>query len=445
MGLIQFIMDLFVEKDIRFFNNGQKLMAKGEFLKASYEFKEALNLKPTEEKYHDGFGQSLYKRGMMPEADVSFAIADDLKLVGANPKDVKALCRLAKSFQDKRMFPVAQNYIQRTLSIEPNNDQAHYLLGRANFMGNKYKEAVLSYEKAISLNSYCVEAYHGLEDLYRSQGKKNKEKEYGDLAKSIAKMRKSPGDANAHSELADAFRKHKRSVEAEAEYKEALRLDEKCSNALVGLAILQIDESKFNDAKENLVKAIKLNKYNSLAHSYLGLLYKDDPRNKKEAEWEMALAKQLIAVEKAKDPLKMYHAYMDLGDFFATNKKTEDAEEAYLRGIRANSNVPDAYVKLALLYSASKKAEQALGYCDHAIKLAPKKDVGYIGKGRVFIDLGDFEKAISHLQEALKYSPNSPEVHGFLAQAYQKKGLLKLAEKELKIVDSIKSTQDGAI
>lgn len=445
MGLIQFIMDLFVEKDVSFFKNGQKLMAKGEFLKASYEFKEALNIKPTEEKYHDGFGQSLYKRGMMPEADHAFAIADDLKLVAANPKDVKALCRLAKSFQDKRMFAVAQNYIQRALSVEPNSDQAHFLLGRANFLGNKHKEAAIAYEKAISLNSYCVEAYHGLEDLYRAQGKKAKEKEFGDLAKHIAKVQKSPGDALARSELGDVFRKHKKATEAEVEYKEALRLDEKCADALVGLAILKIDGGYQAEAKENLLKAIKLNKYNSLAHSYLGLLYKDDPRAKKEADWEMSLAKQLIAVEKAKDPLKIYHAYLDLGDFLASHKKMEDAEEAFLRGIRANANVPDAYVKLALVYSNSKKAEQALSYCDHAIKLAPKRELGYIGKGRVFMELGDFEKAISHFQEALKYGQNNPNVHEFLAQAYQKKGMLKLAEKEWKIVDSIKSTQDGAV
>lgn len=445
MGLIQFIMDLFVEKDLRFFHNGQNLMAKGEFLKASYEFKEALNIKPTEEKYHDGFGQSLYKRGMMPEADHAFAIADDLKLVSTNPKDVAALCRLAKAFQDKRMFAIAQNYIQRTLSLEPNNDQAHYLLGRANFLGNKHKEALMSYEKAISLNPYCVEAYHGLEDLYRTQGKKTSEKKYGELAKHIAKMRKSPGDAIAHSELGDAFRNHKKASEAEAEYKEALRLDEKCSDALVGLAILKIDGGYLAEAKDSLLKAIKLNKYNSLAHSYLGLLYKDDPRAKKEADWEMSLAKQLIAVEKAKEPLKIYHAYIELGDFLASHKKMEDAEEAFLRGVRANANIPDAYVKLALVYSNSKKADQALSYCDHAIKLAPKKEMGYIGKGRVFMDLGDFEKAISHFQEALKYGQNNPSVHEFLAQAYHKKGMLKLAEKEWKIVDSIKSTQDGAV
>lgn len=445
MGFFQFFTDLFVEKDVRFFNNGKKLMAKGDFLKATYEFKEALNIKPTEEKYHDAFGQSMYKRGMIPEADLAFIIADDLKHVGSDPRDVKALCRLARAFQDKRMFGVSQNYIQRVLALDPNNDQAHCLLGRANYLGGKVKEAAMEYEKAIKLNAYCIEAYKGLEEIFRTQGKKAKEKEYGELAKHIAKTDKSPKDPAAHAELGDVFRKFKRAASAEAEYKVALQLDAQCPGALVGTGILAYEAGKMADAREKFMMAIKINKYSSMAHSYLGLLYQSDPKTKKNAEWELELAKQLNAVEKANDPVKIYQTYINLGEFLYSHKRVDDAEEAFLRGIRANAHVPEAYVKLALLYSSTKKTQQALDYCDHAIKLAPKKEIGFVGKGQVLMQANDFEKAISHFQEALKFSPNSPDIHEFLAQAYEKKGLTKLAEKERKTADSITSTQEGRV
>lgn len=445
MGFFQFITDLFVEKHVQFFNKGTAFMAKGNFLKATYEFKEALKLKPTEEKYHDHLGQSMYKRGMMPEADHAFAIADDLKQSSVNQRDVKVLCRLARAFQEKRMFSVSQNYIQRVLGLDPKNDQAHCLLGRSYHLGNKLKEAVKEYEKAITFNSYCADAYKGLEDIFRVQRKKSKEKEYGELAKYIAIILQTPKKSRAHADLGDAFRKYKRAREAEAEYKESLRLDDKCPIALVGMGSLKFDGGKHDEAKELLLKAVKIDKYNSLPHSYLGLLYKANPRTKKESEWEMALAKQLSVVEKTQDSMKLYQAYVELGDFFYSHKKTNDAEEAYLRGIKSNSKVPEVYVKLGLLYSGLKKAQQAVGYCDQAIKLAPKREIGYIGKGRVLMNLNDFEKAISNLQEALKHSPNNASIHEYLAKAYKKKGLDKLAEKELRVVDSIRSTQEGAV
>ena len=445
MSFFQFILDLFVEKDVRFFNNGKKFMEKGDYLKATYEFKEALNIKPTEENYHDAFGQSMYKRGMIPEADLAFAIADDLKQAATDPRDVKVLCRLARSFQDKRMFTVSQGYIQRTLSLDPNNDQAHCLLGRANFLGNKVSEAIMEYEKAIDLNAYCIEAYKGLEDIFRAQKKKAKEKEYGELAKHIAKTSKSAKDPVSHAELGDVFRKYKRLKEAEVEYKEAFKLDSQCPGALVGMGILSYEAGKMPDAREKFMAAIKINKYNSMAHSYLGLIYQSDPKTKKNAEWELELAKQLSAVEKATDPVKIYQAYINLGDFLNSHNRVDDAEEAYLRGIRANANVPEAYVKIALLYAKTNKSQQALDYCDHAIKLAPKQEIGFIGKGQVLMAVNDFEKAISHFQEALKFSPNNADIHDHLANAYEKKGMTKLAEKERKIVDSIKSTQEGRI
>ncbi len=445
MGFFDFFTDLFVEKDVKFFNNGKKFMAKGDFLKATYEFKEALKVKPIEEKYHDLLGQAMYKRGMIPEADAAFSIADDLKQSVKDPRDAKVLCRLAKSFQGKRMFSVSQNYIRRVLVLDPKNDQAHCLLGRANHLGNKLKEAVMEYEKALTFNAYSADAYRGLGDIYRIQGKKNKEREFGELAKHIAKVKKSPNDAKCHADLGEAFRKHKKIAAAEVEYKEALRMDEKCSSALIGMGALKLDNSRPVEARELFLKAIRIDKFSSLAHSYLGLLYKADVRTKQEAQWELALAKQLSIVEKSQDTNKAFRSFISLGDFFKQHKKTEDAEEAYLRSIRSNANDPEAYVRLALLYSVMKKTQQAIDYCDHAIKLAPKKDLGYLGKGRVLMQLNDYEKAISHFQEALKYSPNNASIHGYLAKVYKKKGMDKLAENELRLVESIKSTQEGAV
>jgi len=442
MGFLQFILDLFAEKDIKFYNSGQKWMAKGDFLRASYEFKEAIKLKPTEGKYHDIFGKSLYKRGMISEAEHSFSVADDLKSLEADPRNVSTLCRLARAFQERRMFVLAQGYIKRAMILNPESDQVHFLLGRANFLSNKHNESIQEFDKAITLNPYCVDAYQALQDIYRVMGRKAKSKEYADIATQIAKMEKSPMDANIHVELANTFHKYKKDALAEKEYHEALKRDENCGGAVVGIGILQYEGGNRSAAIKSFLSAIKINKYQPLPHGYLGLIYKEDSKTQKAAKWETELAKQLTLIENAREPTKICEAYMRLGDFFLSRKKMEEATDAYLRMVRFDRNNPIAYVKLAIVSIYAKKDKHALRYCDHAIMLEPEEEVGYVGKGRVLMEMGDHEKAITCFQEGLKYAQNSPEIHGWLAVAYKKKGLLKLAEREEQIVDAIEASAD---
>lgn len=440
MNFIQWLIDIFTtNKDIRHYNTGMKLMEHEEFSKATYEFIEALKINPTEEKYHDAFGKSLYKIGATREAETAFGIADDLDRIAKEPRNVKVLCSLAMAFQDKRMFPLSQKYIQRAIAINPDNDHVQFLLGRANYLGDRFKEAIEQYNKAINLNPYCIDAYKGLRDVYSAQGKRAKQKEFEELAKHVQKVAESADDADLHADLGDIFQRYNNKNHAEKEYNEALRLNGKCEKALLGIGILKYKKGDYLNAKKQFLQAIKVKKYNSLAHSYLGLIYQTDPKTKKGAEWEIVLAKRLKEVEKAKNKLK---AYIDLGDFLFDGKKMDDAEEAYILALRVNSKSPELFVKLALLYSRSNKIQQAVDYCEQAIKLAPDKDIGYIGKGRVLIEMGDLDKAITIFQKALSYARKNPDIHKYLADAYKKKGLYKLADKEMRIMGSLESSEE---
>lgn len=443
MSLFQWFFEIFsANKDDRHFNTGMRLMTNEEFAKAAYEFNEAIKINPTMEKYHDAFGKSIYKRGMTNEANASFAIADDLKLISKDPTNTKVLCRLATAFQDKRMFQVSQKYIQRAVAIDPNNDQVHFLMGRANYLGNKFKEATEQYEKAIKLNPYCVNAFKGQSNVYSAQGRRTKQKEFEELAKCAARVTDSPRDAEAHANFGDIFLKYNKNGPAGTEYNEALQLHNKCEKAILGMGILKYKTRDYVNSKKHFLEAIKINKYNSPAHSYLGLIYQTDPANKSLAEWELALAKKLKELEKAKN---MNQAFVDLGDFFFEDGKVDDAEESYLRSLKINSKNPELYVKLALLFCKKKKGQRAIEYCDQAIKLVPDQYIGYLGKGRVFLEANDLDNAIAWCQEALKRSNKNPDIHNILGQAYRKKGLDKLADKELRIANTIESDQEGTM
>lgn len=443
MGFFQWLIDLLnQEKDAAFYENGMKLMSRKEFTKASFEFIEAINIKPTDEKYHDAYGKAIYKNGSHAEADAAFSIADDLKKTAQDPTDVKTLCRLAKAFQNKRMFAVSQNFIKKALTMDPNNDQIYFLMGRASYLVDKFQEAIGQYEKALQINPYCVDAYKGLGEVHNSQGRQLKLTEFEELTKFVQEVNKSPDDPNVHANLGDAFRKHANNDLAEVEYTKAIGLSDKCEKALLGLGMLSFNKKDYPNAKKIFYSAIAVNKYNPDSHSYLGLIYQLDPETRKEADWERALARQLKEVAKGDNQTK---AYTNLGDFFLTGKAIDDAEDAYLKALKINSNSPEIYVKLALLYGIAKKPREAVDYSEQAIKLAPEQDVGYIGKGRVLMEMDDLNGAIQCFQEALTYSSKSAEAHGFLGEAYKKKGLYQLADKEIRIMGTIQSGADDII
>ena len=302
MSFFEWIFEIFSgEKDALFYDSGMKLMARGQFTKASFEFIEAIRINPTEEKYHEAYGKALFKKGMRGEADMAFGFADDLKGIAKDPHNVKILCRLAKGFQDKRMFSVSQKYIKKAMEINPNNGQIYFLMGRANYLIDKFQGAVEQYEKALEINPYCFDAYKGLRDVYGAQGKNAKQRKFEELAKHVKRVIESPNDPAAHTASGDTFRKYNKNNLAEAGYHEALRLNDKYEKALLGIAILKFDKKDYFNAKKHFYDVIKLNKYNPDPHSYLALIYQLDSKSEKEAEWERSLAKQLKEVEKTKD------------------------------------------------------------------------------------------------------------------------------------------------
>lgn len=437
MGFFEFLAEIFnSEKDIRFYNTGMKFMGSQEFSKAVFDFSEAIKIKPTEEKYHDALGKALYKAGMESKADVAFAIADDLKGLAIDPRDVKILCSLAGAFQSRRMFSVSQMYIKRAITIDPGNDQVYFLMGRASYLGNKIQEALKQYEKALELNPYCIGAYKGMRDVFSAQGKKTRQTEYEELLKIVKRVDKSPDDSTAHSDLGDTFRKYNNKKLAEKEYAEALRLNKKCENALLGMGLIKYNSGDYSESKKIFSRAVMLNKYNHVPHSYLGLIYKEDEDTKEEAAWELDLAKQLKGVESAENQSK---AYVGIGDFFLSGEMIEDAEETYHIALKIDTENPEIYVKLALLHSKNKKIKEAMAHCEQAIKLAPETDIGYIGKGLVFLEIDELDNALSTFQQALTYANKNPEIHGYLGEVYKKKGLYKLADTEFRIKETIKS------
>jgi tetratricopeptide (TPR) repeat protein len=89
---------------------------------------------------------------------------------------------------------------------------------------------------------------------------------------------------------------------------------------------------------------------------------------------------------------------------------------------RLNSAYAPAYVLRAQLLETSNQRDQALEQYRKAVELDAESAMAEFGLGRLLLASGDAKEALPHLLHARDLSGEASEVHGALAQAYQKLG-----------------------
>jgi len=103
-----------------------------------------------------------------------------------------------------------------------------------------------------------------------------------------------------------------------------------------------------------------------------------------------------------------------------------DAAEAAFAAAEAASRLqPDyapAHVLIAQLLETSNRRDQALERYRKAVELEPQNAMAEFGLGRLLLASDDAKEALRHLLRSRDLSGDASEIHGALAQAYQKLG-----------------------
>jgi len=107
------------EKKMKFYNKGQALYEKGDFVKASLEFKNAIQIDP---KFTDGYymlGMIALKKGELRQAYGALS-----KVVALNPDHTKAQLELGKIYLTANAPDKAKEQADLILKKQPGNDDA---------------------------------------------------------------------------------------------------------------------------------------------------------------------------------------------------------------------------------------------------------------------------------------------------------------------------------
>jgi len=158
-----------------------------------------------------------------------------------------------------------------------------------------------------------------------------------------------------------------------------------------------LEAERFDDALETLKKAVKIDSDYGGAYFIMGSVYEETSREKKAAS---AYKKGI-----KKDP-DFLPNYEELGIYYSNQKKSvEKGEKIYLKGLKRNrkkNSTVRLHGWLARLYIDNGEFSKAIDIIEDGLRLRPEDNKLNRALGEYYAGVGRFSEAIEHYQELLK-------------------------------------------
>lgn len=194
-----------------------------------------------------------------------FRAATDVLL--KTPNDLQALNALGLYHYRKSQFSAALLILDRALKVSPNSSDTHNNLGLVFLAQGENDRALASFKQALRLNSNDANAGANAGSIYLQ----NKDYIKAEIALRPA-VRKYNKDVRILTNFAISQVGLKKFSEAEAKYKEALKIQDSFQPAMMGLAILYVDHLNKPAEGLELINRIKFLGPSSESRSRINVL-----------------------------------------------------------------------------------------------------------------------------------------------------------------------------
>jgi serine/threonine protein kinase/tetratricopeptide (TPR) repeat protein len=257
-----------------------------------------------------------------------------------------------------------------------------YVKGRGKLLNYDKLEninaALVSFEKAASIDSNFTLAYAGLGEAHLQKYKETKE---------ISSIEKAVNSCN-----------------------KALSLNESITSVRITLGRIYTEQGKYRDALDEFEKVLLVDPKNSDAYRGKATVY-------------MSMGKTSEAELSYKEAIKMkpdyWSGYGKLGVFYFQQGKYAEAAAQFQQVITLNPNNASGYRNLGAMYSMMNRFDEAVEMYNKSLKL--EKDYRtYNNLATIYVDKRQWDKAARAYEEIIKINNSDYRVWGYLAYAYYK-------------------------
>jgi adenylate cyclase len=189
-------------------------------------------------------------------------------------------------------------------------------------------------------------------------------------------------------------------------------------------------------AREYFAQAIELDPDYARAHANLSLTHSQDVAFGWTEDPQESIRLALEFVERAETlDDTITQTQFARSNAYAVQKQYEDAERAIRRALELEPNYADGYGELAFVLSNAGELQEALRAIQRAKRLNPRYPFVYLWiEGHVYFLMGQYEKAVASLVEALDRNPAFATARVALIATY---GHLELEDEAAWEVDEL--------
>jgi tetratricopeptide (TPR) repeat protein len=365
---------------------GVALMEKSDLQGAIAELRKAVSLNPKYGRAYANLGSALSTSGDLTEAVEVFK-----KELALEPNSVAAHLNLGIALRQKGDAEGALLHLRRVAKAEPSNFHIQYELGQTLRQSGDLTGAVAAFEKALELNPELREGYYGLGLSLKQQSA---------AMQKPAAPRASPADA-AYGRAQEAAAKGDLN-DAKAQLIEAVRADDKHAEAHNLLGFVLGQQGDLESALVHLQRAVALRPESAEAHYNLGV-----------ALWYSGSKDR--AISELRESVRLDPAAGASHAFLGTAlQETGDLPGARLSLQRAIALLPPTsatYIDLGIVYLRAGDLDKALGQIEAGLN-APGSS----------LPKPDWDTAIADLRMALAANSGRAEVHNMLGLLLGRKG-----------------------
>lgn len=394
----------------------ETFLDKGDTQKAISYFREAVKLDPKNETAKQGLSEALtrYADSIYDQSGADSAKPVYEEAIQLNSKNAAAYAALGSIYDDQDNTDLAfQNY-EQALKIDPNLTELYAPIGVAYYQKDNIAKA----------EEYLVKASNSQTEDEQTQFLlgviRYKQQRYNEAAVALNKSLQIKDNAEAHYYLGEILDKQDRSNDAIAQYKQAVKLNPRYTEAWFDLGVAQYNHNNYDEAINAYKQAITLKNdnyefYENLADVYRQIGFKD--KNVRKINYQQAESYYNLAItfaERNKDKINetaLADLYSKQGFVTGGLNKWEATINVLAKAVAISADSVD-YTNLGWAYynsaqddifskreaQAKPKLEKARDALQKATAMDSRAVGAFMNLGVTLIDLGDAKGAI----EALK-------------------------------------------
>ena len=326
------------------------------------------------------------------------------------------------SLYSKGNFQHALDDVSDLINSFPDNPILHNINGACHQGLGDLDSAVMSFQRAIAINTDYSKAHYNLAGTFFELGKlKDSVKSY-ELSLSI-----DPNYAEAHNNLGNVLRQLGDLDYALKSYKKAFKLDPNYVEAIFSASIILQTLGQFEDMIEYLERVLILKPNISEAHNNLGIALKELGQ----------YSKAITSYQKALEIQPNYlEAHNNLGNAFKNNGQLEKAIESYQEALSISPDYPTLHNNIGNAFKELGEIERAVKCFKKAIEINPDFPDSHNNLGDALRELNQFDDAVESYEKAISINPDFFEAFNNLGTAF--KDLDKLDEAVISYEKAIK-------